>query len=455
MHNQYHLIKNSDKNIAFHFPTNTIINITQPVYHIINSLQNGIAMSEISEDLGINASEIDEFLASFYKSVPKQKANNNITNRKKRTGRITLHISNICNLKCKYCYADGGSYKLDEGLMSKETAIDFVDFLTSRFDIIETIVFFGGEPLMNPDIIEVVCDRFMQAAEQKKIHKIPDYGVITNGTILNNKILQILKKHINFITVSIDGEKRINDANRVFANGEGSYDKISNFIQTIRSETNIKLKYEATYTDKHKEMNISESDISAYLTKEFNLGGTIATDINIQKDSSTNVKNKSIDIENGYISNGIVDMLAAMIHNNYREMCPVGSNITSVSINGDIYPCHMNTGKEHLSFGSIYGNNIFDNRSEYENIFPFLKNLNKTNEPCKDCWIQKLCGGCAIVWFFDNKSDKYNALPNDNLCIKNREHIEKVIAQIAEIKESRSDWEKLLNIVDNKRVKPC
>lgn len=93
--------------------------------------------------------------------------------------------------------------------MSYSTADSFIDFCRFHFDQIENIVFFGGEPLLNIKIIDYVCNSFESLYEKGKINKMPSFGIITNGTIMNSSILKILIKHIKFITISIDGPEKL------------------------------------------------------------------------------------------------------------------------------------------------------------------------------------------------------------------------------------------------------
>ena len=87
--------------------------------------------------------------------------------------RITLHISNDCNLRCKYCFGGGGSYNQERNLMTEQTAIEFVDFCVEQFERVEKIVFFGGEPMLNLKGMEIVCNRFKYYKEEgKEKHKL-------------------------------------------------------------------------------------------------------------------------------------------------------------------------------------------------------------------------------------------------------------------------------------------
>lgn len=79
----------------------------------------------------------------------------------KKIYRLQLMVSTLCNLDCKYCYASGGTYKTKGALMQREQ----IDKIMEQIRILQikeisNVFFFGGEPLLNIEVIEYVCDRF-------------------------------------------------------------------------------------------------------------------------------------------------------------------------------------------------------------------------------------------------------------------------------------------------------
>jgi len=372
-----------------------------------------------------------------------QEENENLL-KNKCIGRITLCISNKCNLKCSYCYANGGNYNLPESLMTMNTASKFINFCTTNFDKINSIVFFGGEPLLNPKIIKFVCESFERLYKENKINYIPTWGLITNGTILNDEILNLIRKYIKIITVSIDGPSDLNDFNRKFLNGMGSYSKIAYFIKRIKNETDSLVKFEATYTSYHSQNNWSRADVKSFLKKEFNIHGTISDDINSQNDNNISIDNTETSFPEGFFG-----ILRSMAYKKYKEMCLIGNNIIAVSADGDIYPCHMNIGKKHLSLGTINGNNFFNSREKYIYSFPYLNKIFKIEKPCINCWANPICGGCAMRWFYNWETNEYNSLPNNLLCETNKRYIEKILLLIVSLRKNKNKWAELLENLKN------
>lgn len=456
--NKIHLIKGTEKNrnVMFYYPSFSILEINDNLFYIIESLINGNPVSYIEKYFNISSIELEKTLSDLAIACAVN-FEPDLPIKKRSISRITLHISNDCNLRCSYCYAFGGSYNQPRNMMSFDVADDFVNFCVTNFDQIGNIVFFGGEPLMNYKIIEYICQKFENLYIQHKIAYIPQWGIITNGTILNKTILEIIKKYIKFITISIDGPKDINDYNRKFVNNTGSYDKISIFINTIKKETDISIKYEATYTLFHIESNVSEKALTDFFHQEFAITGTIVRDINLPNDE---IKNPGI-LSDSYNESQITSMnfpegfwsiLAAIVYKIRKEMCPVGNNIVAISTDGYIYPCHMNNGFKDLELGNIAGDNVFNNKKKYICRFPYLNSILKNDNPCLNCWAQVICGGCSIRWFFDNTTEKYNTFPNAQLCQANKKHIERILLIIVNLKKDKNKWTNLLKLLSRNKL---
>jgi uncharacterized protein len=322
--------------------------------------------------------------------------------------------------------------------MTLDTASHFIEFCITHFSEIGSVVFFGFLPLLNVKVIEYICKTFEQLYNTKRINYIPTFGIITNGTLLNDYILDLFKQHIKFITVSIDGPQNLNDFNRKFKNGNGSYSKISDFINKVKKETDVSLKYEATYTLYHSQNKWSESDVKTYLKNEFNIRGTIVPDFNVKEDFVIK-DDKQINFPGGFLS-----ILNSIAYKVYKEMCMIGTTIVAISTDGEIYPCHINYGKKHLSLGNITSDNIFNSPDKYLSKFPYLKSISKNNKSCDDCWANSICGGCAMRWFYNGETDEYNTLPSNSLCEANKKHIENILLEIIRLRKDKIKWTELL-----------
>ena len=144
--NDLHLIKGSDLNLVYH-PNNRMMVVGDLAFNVLKALQAEQSVEVILHKYADLKGEIEKFLHSLESTFDTKEAEDTSTETTRHIRRITLHVSNDCNLRCKYCYAEGGNYKQERRLMTMETAQMFVDFCCNNFDSIGYIVFFGGEPM--------------------------------------------------------------------------------------------------------------------------------------------------------------------------------------------------------------------------------------------------------------------------------------------------------------------
>lgn len=132
---------------------------------------------------------------------------------------VTLWLTRKCNLRCVYCYEGEKKYYS----MTKKTFDDSLQFITKFFlnsgDEFLGITFHGGEPMLEFEKIEQ-CVNYFASIESMK-NKV-SYILTTNGTIMTDKQIDFLVKHIN-LSISIDGKKEQHDKYRIFPDGTGSY----------------------------------------------------------------------------------------------------------------------------------------------------------------------------------------------------------------------------------------
>ena len=139
---------------------------------------------------------------------------------------LCLHIAHACNLSCRYCFAGEGEYRGDRSLMSFEVGKKALDFLVansgSRRNL--EVDFFGGEPLMNFEVVKqlVSYGRSLEKEHDKHFR----FTLTTNGVLLDDDIIEFANREMDNIVLSIDGRKEVHDRMRPNKNGDGSYDLI-------------------------------------------------------------------------------------------------------------------------------------------------------------------------------------------------------------------------------------
>lgn len=382
----------------------------------------------------------------------KAKERENPINDLHNVDRIMLCVSNDCNLRCKYCYAQGGNYGAPRSLMSIDTAKQFIDFCDKYFNNINKIVFFGGEPMLNPGIIEYVCKHITKIFADKK-QRIPIFCIITNGTILTSHIISIIKEYISEITVSIDGPAFVHDKNRVYENGNGSHAKTVKFIEEIKKIKDLHILYEATYTKDAILEGYDHSSIKTYFEKNLGIKGVVINDSHIAKEYEYKsiksiTKEKMMETNFTCLPPIFWEILDLLINKHTNTFCCIGYKNFSVSVKGDIFVCHQQNEKKGCNLGTIFGDNLFISPNHFSHL---ICDLNKHNNKCEECWCRNLCGGCTVECFYDEHTERLNETPRPDFCKSMQFYVEQVLLLITQI---RTDTELLNKFVNRNNKSP-
>ena len=139
---------------------------------------------------------------------------------------LCLHVAHTCNLSCSYCFASQGKYHGDRALMSFETGKQAFDFLIANSGTRKNLEvdFFGGEPLMNWDVVKKLVE-YARSVE-KQHNKNFRFTLTTNGVLIDDDVIDFANKEMSNVVLSLDGRKEVNDTFRVDHTGRGSYDLI-------------------------------------------------------------------------------------------------------------------------------------------------------------------------------------------------------------------------------------
>ncbi|WFR57014.1 radical SAM protein [Anaerocolumna sp. AGMB13025] len=357
--------------------------------------------------------------------------------------RLVINLTNCCNLRCKYCYANGGHYHSDEAIMSKKMIDDIFIKFYGKFNIIRSIQLFGGEPLMNIDIIEYIC-QYVKIRDLEKGHST-HIGIVTNGTLISDRFIELVKNYNISVTISYDGHPLVNDLLRIDAYGNGTSSKILENAKRLKNITGQPNTIEVTYTQFHIDNNITIMDVLKHLNTELPetyihlvpAGGNIdceyaLTDLSQFTQSVNDIFDTASDKGDIKHIYSLVQRIIASLVNKYpgsESICDAGSGTLSVSVNGDIYPCFMFTDFDDICLGNIYDDNIFSSQL-YENNLNKIHNFNlkASNEKCINCSIKTLCSGCLGLNFL-NTGDIFTM--DDKNCDMSRKMAENVILRLA------------------------
>ena len=314
-------------------------------------------------------------------------------------------VAQDCNLRCKYCFGDGGSYGGQRAVMSEEVGKRAVDFIIEHSYKRRhcEIDFFGGEPLINFNTVKAVTEYVRKReTETDKIFKLT---LTTNGMLLSDDKIQWLNDNNISLVLSLDGRKEIHDAMRPDSTGHGSYDKaLKNFHKLVDSRNGENYYLRGTYTKKNMDFTADVLDLNdkvfdilsvePVVLKDHPLGFTEADlpRINEEYDRLTEAYLQRQRENRGFfffhfnmdLSNGpcVAKRLSG---------CGAGHEYFAVDVNGDLYPCHQFVGRDKYKLG-----NVFDGVNDPKNWTDYFRKSHVLNKPkCRDCWARFFCsGGC-------------------------------------------------------------
>lgn len=329
---------------------------------------------------------------------------------KERSGNVIkalcLHVAHTCNLNCSYCFASQGKYHGDRALMSFEVGKRALDFLIENSGKRRNLEvdFFGGEPLMNWDVVKQLVE-YARSVE-KEHNKNFRFTLTTNGMLIDEDVIAFANKEMSNVVLSLDGRKEINDLKRVDYAGNGSYDKIvPKFKQLVESRGGRGYYMRGTFTHANPDFTkdvfhmadlgftelsmepvVSSADDPAALTKE---------DLEIVKEHYEILAKEMIKRKKegrGFtFYHYMLDLTEGPCVYKRISGCGSGTEYMAVTPWGDLYPCHQFVGDEAYKLGDIWNGVTNDALRED------FRSCNAYSRPdCKNCWAKLYCsGGCA------------------------------------------------------------
>lgn len=411
-----HQYKNNGYNIVLDVNSGIVHVVDDVVYDVIPLFEEK-SLEEIKEILESKYSDTE--IAEAYAEI-KELADQEVLftkdiyeeyidsfkNRQTVVKAMCLHIAHDCNLACKYCFAEEGEYKGRRALMSFEVGKKALDYLVknsgSRKNL--EVDFFGGEPLMNWDVVKQLVEygRSLEEQYNKKFR----FTLTTNGVLLNDEIIEYANKEMANVVLSVDGRKEIHDMMRPTRNGKGSYDIVMpKFKQVAESRNQMNYYVRGTFTRNNLDFSKDVLDLADQGFEQISVEPVVA-----QPTESYAIREEDLPkIFEEY------DKLAAELAKRKKEGrgfnffhfmidlsggpcvakrlsgCGSGCEYLAVTPWGDFYPCHQFVGEEKFLMGNVdEGITKPEIREEFKNCNVYSK------EKCKTCFAKFFCsGGCA------------------------------------------------------------
>ena len=319
---------------------------------------------------------------------------------------LCLHVAHTCNLNCEYCFASHRKYHGERALMSFEVGKRALDFLIENSGTRRNLEvdFFGGEPLMNWDVVKELVS---YARVQEKIHnKNFRFTLTTNGMLIDDDVIEFSNREMSNVVLSLDGRKDVHDRLRVDYMGRGSYDTIvPKFQEFVKRRGDKNYYMRGTFTHKNvdftndifhmADLGFTELSMEPVVCAPEDASALTQEDLPILYEqyellAKEMIKRKKegrpftfyhymLDLKNGPCI--------------YKRIsgCGSGTEYMAVTPTGDLYPCHQFVGDTKYLLGNIYDGVT---NKEVQNEF---KLCNAYARPeCNDCWAKLYCsGGCA------------------------------------------------------------
>lgn len=319
---------------------------------------------------------------------------------------MCLNISHLCNLRCEYCFADGGSYCGQATNMSFEVAKKAVDFLVEKSGSRRNleIDFFGGEPLLNLEVVKktVAYARSLEKSRNKNFR----FTITTNAMLLDDAAIEFFNKEMYNVVVSIDGRKEVHNSVRKTATGEESFDKAManalNFKKKRVGQYYVRGTFTALNKDFSKDvlylndMGFDQISIEPVVLPENHRLALKKEDIpelisEYDRLVEEYYKRRRDDEKWFNFFHFMLDIYHGPCETKRLVGCGAGNEYVCVSPSGDIYPCHQFDGDASYKLG-----NVLEGTFETQIPEKFAKNNLLTKEDCSKCWAKYYCsGGCA------------------------------------------------------------
>ncbi|MDD4796293.1 MAG: thioether cross-link-forming SCIFF peptide maturase [Eubacteriales bacterium] len=326
---------------------------------------------------------------------------------------MCLHVAHDCDLRCAYCFAGTGAFHGQRALLSLETGKKALDFLMARSGNRRQLEvdFFGGEPLMNWDVVKqlVAYGRGLERQHNKVIR----FTLTTNCTALDDDVAEFLNREMRNVVLSMDGRPDVHNRVRRTREGGDSYDSvIPNALRFVQKRGDGQYYARGTFTaynlDFGKDVlhlaDLGFTDVSVepvvspdsapYALKSRHMDAImaeyhrLAVELARRRDAGepVNFFHFNVDLDGGPCIKKRV------------SGCGAGCEYIAVTPEGDIYPCHQFVGEKDFRLGSVLDGSYDRAKTE-----PFRASTVLTKPACAGCWAKYFCsGGCAANSYHKN-----------------------------------------------------
>ncbi len=319
---------------------------------------------------------------------------------------LCLHVAHTCNLSCEYCFAAQGKYHGERALMSLETGIKALDFLIANSGSQKNLEvdFFGGEPLMNWDVVKgLVAYARSREAETGKIFR---FTLTTNGVLVDDEVIDFANREMTNVVMSLDGREQTHDRLRKTVNGKGSYALIVPKFQKFAERRGNRDYYiRGTFTHNNIEFTKDIFHMADLGFTELSMEPVVCAPDDpyalTQEDLPVLLRQYELLAEEmlrrkregrGFtFYHYMIDLESGPCVYKRISGCGSGTEYLAVTPWGELFPCHQFVGDPNFSMGNVWdGVTNTELREQFKSCNAYAR------ASCADCWAKLYCsGGCA------------------------------------------------------------
>ena len=319
---------------------------------------------------------------------------------------LCLHVAHTCNLNCSYCFASQGKYQGERAIMSLETGKRALDFLIENSGTRHNLEvdFFGGEPLMNFDMVKELVKYARE--REKETGKNFRFTLTTNGVLIDDDVIEFANREMSNVVLSLDGRKEVHDRFRVDYNGVGSWEKIvPKFQRLVEKRGNKDYYMRGTFTHQNPDflkdietmldLGFTELSMEPVVCAKDDPSALTDSDLSVVMKQYEDLADLMLKREKEgkpfVFYHYMIDLKGGPCIYKKISGCGSGTEYMAVTPWGDLYPCHQFVGEEKFKLGDIW------NGVTNKDIQGEFKACNVYSRPeCRDCWARLYCsGGCA------------------------------------------------------------
>ena len=414
-----HAYKLNGCNIVLDVYSGAVHLVDEIAYDVITKLDAGVEretiVAEVSAAYGVQPDEVRDILADvdeltaagklFTEDIYADKAFD-YKNRSTVVKALCLHVAHTCNLTCNYCFAAQGKFHGDRALMSFEVGKRALDFLIensgSRVNL--EVDFFGGEPLMNWDVVKQLVA--YGRSREKECNKNFRFTLPTNGVLIDADVIEFANKEMHNVVLSLDGRPEIHDKLRRTVNNKGSYDLIvPKFQKLVQSRGGKGYYMRGTFTHDNvdftndifhmADLGFDQLSMEPVVCAPDEPWALTEEDLPKVKEQYEILAKEMLRRERegkGFtFYHYMIDLTGGPCIYKRISGCGSGTEYMPVTPWGDLYPCHQFVGDEKYLLGNVFdGVTNTDLRDEFKLCNAYAR------PDCKDCWARLYCsGGCA------------------------------------------------------------